>query len=114
MRVYVAGPITLGDTTLNIRRGIEVGNTLLNIGHAPYVPHLTHFWQLMFPREYEEWLNLDNQFLPLCEALIRLPGESLGSDKEVSLAIDLGIPVYYGLEAFLSSNKNPTKESTNV
>lgn len=110
MRVYIAGPITLGDAAINVRNAIEAGTLLLDAGHAPYVPHLNHFWHLVFPRPYEDWLDLDNQFLPLCEALVRLPGESKGSDKEVALALSLGIPVYFSVSEFLRENQT-TKEN---
>jgi len=49
---------------------------------------------MLFPRPYEFWLELDNHFLPLCEAVLRLPGHSSGADKEVHLAQTLGIPVF--------------------
>jgi hypothetical protein len=49
---------------------------------------------MLFPRPYEFWLDLDNQFLPCCAAVLRLPGPSSGADKEVDLARKLGIPVF--------------------
>lgn len=49
---------------------------------------------MMFPRPYEFWLDLDNQFLPFCEGLLRLAGSSSGADKEVQLAKTLNIPVF--------------------
>ena len=49
---------------------------------------------MLFPRPYEFWLELDNQFLPICQAVLRLPGHSQGADKEVHLAETLGIPVF--------------------
>ncbi len=70
--------------------------------HAPFVPHLTHFWHMLFPRSYEDWLDQDNQYIPVCEALVRLPGESSGADKEVALALSLGVPVYYTVQQFLA------------
>ena len=95
LRIYVAGPYTKGDVAINVRNAIEAGNTLVDVGFAPYIPHLTHFWHLVCPRPYEEWLDLDNQFLPCCDAVLRLEGESSGADKEVELAKSLGIPVFY-------------------
>jgi hypothetical protein len=54
---------------------------------------------MMFPRPYEFWLELDNQFLPCCAAVLRLPGESSGADKEVELARKLGIPAFTSIDA---------------
>ena len=97
MRVYVAGPYSGGDVALNVRRAILAGETLLARGHSPYIPHLTHFWQLLAPHAYEVWLEQDRVWLEQCEAVLRLPGESPGSDREGAMAHLLGIPVYYSL-----------------
>lgn len=93
-RIYVAGPYTQGDVALNVHRAYEAANRLADLGFAPFVPHATHFWHMLFPRPYEFWLNLDNQFLPFCQAVLRLPGSSSGADKEVQLAENLNIPVF--------------------
>lgn len=93
-RVYVAGPYTQGDVAVNVRNAYQAANRLADLGFAPFVPHATHFWHMLFPRPYGFWLELDNQFLPLCEAVLRLPGPSSGADKEVRLAETLNIPVF--------------------
>jgi hypothetical protein len=93
-RIYVAGPCSKGDVAINVRNALEAADELATLGFAPYVPHLTHFWHMLFPRPYEFWLELDNQYLPYCDALLRLPGESSGADKECELAHSLGIPVF--------------------
>lgn len=41
---------------------------------------------------------MGNAVLERCDAVLRLPGESPGADREVHYAISLGKPVYYGLE----------------
>lgn len=97
-RIYIAGPYTKGDVLMNVRNAIKTGSKLLDMGYAPYVPHLNHFWEFLDPRHYHQWLELDNEWLKVSDALLRLPGESEGSDKEVQLANDLGIPVYYSIE----------------
>lgn len=96
--MYVAGPYSKGDVAVNVREAVRVGNELWNAGFAPFVPHLTHFWHMLFPHPYEEWLDLDNQFIPVCDALFRMPGESSGADKEVALARFCNIPVFYTQE----------------
>ena len=93
-RVYIAGPYTKGDVAVNVRNAYEAASRLADIGFAPFVPHATHFWHLLSPRPYEFWLELDSQFLPICAAVLRLPGESTGADKEVELARILGIPIF--------------------
>ena len=100
MRVYVAGPYSLSSEAHNVRVALEAGETLLRRGYAPYVPHLNHFWHLVFPHSYEAWLELDFAYLKVCEAVLRLPGESAGADREVAEAKKRGIPVYYSLTDF--------------
>ena len=97
-RIYIAGPYTNGDIAVNVRNAFEAANSLADLGFAPFVPHATHFWHMMFPRPYEFWLELDNEFLPCCAAVLRLPGESGGADKEVQLAEKHGIPVFTSIE----------------
>jgi hypothetical protein len=97
-RIYVAGPYTKGDVAINVRNAFEAANELADLGFAPFVPHSTHFWHMMFPRPYEFWLDLDNQFLPFCQAVLRLEGPSSGADKEVELAKSLGIPVFHRVQ----------------
>lgn len=97
-RIYVAGPYTQGDVAVNVRNAFEAANLLANLGFAPFVPHGTHFWHMMFPRPYEFWLDLDNQFLPFCDAVLRIPGPSGGADKEAALAESKGIPVFTDID----------------
>lgn len=100
-RVYVAGPYTNGDVAKNVRNAYEAANRLADLGFAPFVPHATHFWHMLFPRTYEFWLTLDNQFLPFCEAVLRIPGSSNGADKEVALAKSLNIPVFFNIDTLV-------------
>ncbi len=98
MRVYVAGPYTKGDVAVNVRNAILVANDLLEMGHVPFCPHLSHFWHLVTPRPYEEWLAIDIEWLRQCEAVYRMDGESSGADLEVADAQGLRIPIYSGRE----------------
>lgn len=97
IRVYVAGPYTKGDVAVNVRNAFAAADELASLGFAPYVPHATHFFHMLFPRPYEFWLKLDNEFLPCCHAVVRLRGESSGADKEIDLAKKLGIPVFLSI-----------------
>ena len=100
---YIAGPYTAPDPVINTANAIRAGEEVRKAGVAPYVPHLTMFWHLLVPNEYEVWLEHDIHWLRKCDALIRLPGPSLGADAEVVEAERLGIAVYYSVEAFIQS-----------
>ena len=98
MKVYIAGPYTKGDVVLNVRWAILIADQVLERGHVPYVPHLTHFWHLLVPHTWETWLALDLEWLRDCDVVLRLPGESVGADLEVAEALKLGIRVVYRIE----------------
>lgn len=105
MRLYIAGPYSKGDVALNVREAIVAADILLNKGHKPYIPHLNHLWHLVKPHDYETWLALDMAYLAVCEALVRLPGESPGAEREVAFAHKNGISVYYSIEEFLDNDR---------
>jgi hypothetical protein len=99
--VYVAGAYTQGDTAVNVAAAIRAGNLLVQAGFAPFVPHLFHFMHMHQPAGYEAWMAIDFEWVGRCDALVRLPGVSPGADREVALALEKGIPVYYGVSEFL-------------
>ena len=105
MRVYIAAPYTIGDRSENVRKAIEAATQVLDSGHEPFVPLLSHFWDLIYPRDWTEWMRLDMAWLPCAEALIRLPGYSEGADIEAHEARQNNIPVFKSVEAFLETHR---------
>ena len=101
MRVYLASPYTVGDTEGNVERAIKAGMKILDLGHAPYIPHLSHFLDKRYPRDYETWMKLDFDFLAVCDAFVRLPGRSPGADREEVYARRLRKLMFNGLEEFV-------------
>lgn len=97
-KVYIAGPYSHGDVARNVRNAITFAHELARRGYAPYVPHLNHFWHLVYPRPYAEWMALDTVWVAQCDALLRIPGLSPGADQEVPLAARLGIPIFTALQ----------------
>ncbi len=96
-RIFVSGPYTLGDVAQNVKNSMDVSNDLISLGFAPFCPHLTHFLHMNKFQPYEKWLEIDLAFLRVCDALIRIPGESNGADKEVEFAKKLNIPIVYNI-----------------
>lgn len=100
MKIYVAGPLSTGtysETTKNVRNAIDHADSIMLLGGAPYLPHLSHFWNLFHMHGWEEWMKLDYEYVKVCDAILRLPGESKGADQEVEWAKQLGIPVYHNM-----------------
>jgi hypothetical protein len=93
LKVYIAGPYSKGDVAENVRAAIYTGNLVAHFGHVPFIPHLTHFWHMLAPNDYEFWMDQDEQWLRMCDAIIRLAGESSGADREMAIARELGLLV---------------------
>lgn len=103
MRVYVAGPLySSGHWAQNIQNAVLCAATLMKHGHAPYVPHLSHFANDMVSFPEARWLELDKEWLLQCQAMIRLPGSSKGADLEHNWAEEAKIPVFKSVEDFLA------------
>lgn len=96
-RIFVSGPYTKGDVAINVKNAIDTSNTLIDMGFAPFCPHLTHFLHMHKAQEYEKWLEIDVAFLKICDAVLRIPGESNGADLEIKSALELNIPVFYNI-----------------
>ena len=94
-RVYVSGPITKGNRTINFAQACEAQRLLMETGdYAVWNPMLT----MLHPDEknisWETWLAGDLKWIEVADLLIRLPGYSLGAEKECNHARELGIPVF--------------------
>jgi len=100
--VYIAGPIGKGDALENTRAGILEADYLLDWGFHVVCPHLSALHNMIKPRHYESWMDLDFGLILRCEALYRMPGESPGADREVSFAEAHGIPVFKSLPDLLN------------
>ncbi|MEK0326138.1 MAG: DUF4406 domain-containing protein [Nitrosopumilus sp.] len=104
--VYVAGPITKGNTLLNIRNGMMMGLELIRRGFVPFVPHNDFIQYILDPHtlEYDTILEQDMAWVERCDALLRLPGESPGADREVAHAEKHGLFVTDSIDVLESAN----------
>lgn len=70
----------------------------MDMGYAPFNPMLT----MMFPGHehtpHDIWMEVDIPWVAVADAVLRLPGESVGADLETGYAEEQGIPVFYGLD----------------
>ena len=101
IKVYIASPYTLGDVNLNVKRQMEIANTLIDNGFAPFVPLYYHFQNETYPRPYEDWVKLGIVWLKNCDCLLRLQGISKGADIEVEVAKKLNLPIFYFIEILI-------------
>lgn len=114
-RVYCAGPIRKGDLLHNIRQADEAMGALMRAGFAPFNPMLSVYAggisppypPATVPFAYadplaklagvtaDDWLNMDLAWVEVSDAVLRLPGSSVGADGEVAHAQKIGVPVFY-------------------
>jgi hypothetical protein len=94
IKVYIASPYTLGDVAVNVKRQIDAVDELMNCGFAPFAPLYSHFQHMAHPRPYEDWVNIDLEWVKVCDCVLRLDGESKGADGEVIFARRMGKPIF--------------------
>lgn len=112
--VYIAGPISKGDLIANIRQADRAFRTLAVMGFAPLCPHWSVFAGSIqddgtarasamsgLDLSHEDWMEVDLPWVERADAVLRLPGESLGADREVAHAKRAGIPVYDSIQDLL-------------
>lgn len=103
-RVYISGPLTTsGNPMENIDRAMVAARELIAAGYAPLVPHLNYMMDLGEEIPREIWLEVELPWVRAADAMIRLPGESIGADLEVERAELLGIPVFGSVAALVAS-----------
>ena len=90
--IYLAGPIS-SDPLRHTHQAIKLAAELAKMGWLIHVPHVSVLAEMVAPLPYESWMQLDFAVIRRCDALIRLPGESPGADRELELARELGLPV---------------------
>ncbi len=91
MLIFISGPYAKPDPVINTRNAILAGERIVKTGHAPFIPHLNHLWHLLCPHNKDFWYQYDLIWLKKCNAILRLPGESTGADREMKLAKKWGI-----------------------
>lgn len=115
-RVYVAGALSnfdgedertpskvVTDYIQNLNHMCRVAIELRRDGYYPYVPGMDFMLGLISGSwEEEDYRGIGMSFLGVCDAILVI-SRSNGVEREITEAIELGIPVYYGLDTFLAS-----------
>lgn len=110
--VYIAGPISKGDMAHNIGQANDAQIALMKAGFAPINPMLSVFVGYPHDREpntmprgttHADWMGMDLPLVEVCDALLRLPGESKGADNEVAHARLHNIPVFHDLDSLVAA-----------
>ena len=106
MRIYIASPYgrragaSPDQCERNTQTAIEAARILIKKGHVPFVPHLFHYVHTRWndsPNE-DVWLAICLTWVPTCDAILRLPGESKGADIEVLKAWSYGKTIFRSID----------------
>ena len=107
--ILIAGPYrsgTGGDPELiaqNLARLEEVSGPIFRLGHVPMIGEwaalpILRTLDAVDAGEGDVMYETAHRLLQHCDAVLRLPGESAGADKDVEIAKERGLPVYRSLE----------------
>lgn len=115
---YISGPISKGDLLHNIKQADDAFLALVRLGFAPINP----MWSVYaggayrvcgdgddrfmaealrnssLPLEHADWLDVDLNLVRRADAVLRLPGESVGADMETAEAKSCGLPVFTSID----------------
>jgi hypothetical protein len=94
-RIYISRPLTSSGNVLdNLARAMDAARALIAAGFAPFCPHLTYHVDPGEAIPHATWMEIELPWVTVADALLRLPGKSLGADLEVARAEERGIPVF--------------------
>ena len=101
--IYIAGPYRLPNIVLNVRNAAIVADKVRKMGAVPIVPHFFSYVEDLVSggTNDDEWIEATKDQLAGCDAMYRIPGYSVGTDGEESMAVDSSIPVFYDIDALL-------------
>lgn len=112
--ILIAGPYrsgTDGDPVLiaqNLARLEEASGPIFRLGHVPMIGEwvalpILRTIDTADARDGDVMYETAHRLLQHCDAVLRLPGESSGADKDVEIAQERGLPVYRSLEEIPSA-----------
>jgi hypothetical protein len=112
MLILIAGPYASGTggdperMAANLRRLEKAAWPVFQAGHVPMIGEWVALPVIASaggsgptdPLAAEVMYPAAERLLQHCDAVLRLPGESRGADRDVAIARERGIPVYTSLE----------------
>ncbi|MFW9767875.1 MAG: DUF4406 domain-containing protein [Candidatus Thorarchaeota archaeon] len=115
LKIYVAGPytgVTLEEIEANVERAMEAGLKIWKKGHYPYIPHLTHWPDLLaqekrIPMDWYDYMRWHAPWVDHCDALFLL-AESKGALLEYERAMEEGKQVFHSLDEIPTVERSAT------
>lgn len=104
LKVYISGPITSGNRNHNFAQAADAHKALMLCGFAPLNPMSTmtlpFAWDADVPHSL--WLDCDFPWVAVADAVLRLPGFSVGADAELAYAQKYGVPIFHSLDQLIA------------
>ena len=110
-RIYLAGPITLGDYFDNLGQAVRKQGELMELGFTVHNPMLTMMLPYNRAFTWETWLECCLPWVEQSDILYRLPGASKGAAREVAHAKRHGITVVLTTESLLATIERHENEA---
>ena len=104
-KVYLSGPITLGDREHNFQQACDAHKRLMAAGFAVMNPILTMQIPDCWDIPHDEWIAADLPWVAAADVVMRLPGESTGADEECEFAGIAGVPVYTDIDQLIDGKE---------
>ena len=111
LRIYIAGPYLPINCSIhdaarvaqhNVDRAIEVAHALIERGHYPFIPHLSHYLHIHHScqRDYggDFYYKYDNTFLDNWAEALFFIASSKGASAELERAKKRNLIIFYDLE----------------
>ena len=139
IRVYIAGPITKGDLADNVNQATRAFVELAKAGFAPFCPHWSVYANeavrgyVAAPdgelskqvyavatangnpsMSHDDWLGVDLAWVECADAVLRLPGDSVGAAIECRHAQSVNIPVYHSVESLVAECRSVMNNVANA
>lgn len=102
--VYIAGPITQGDTCSHVREAMAVWKWLHDSGIHPIAPQWSVLQAMAYPIGYEQWIAHDFETIRKCDAVLRILPDlpSAGAEREIEFANSIGVPTFARVDDLLA------------
>ncbi len=114
MLIYLATPVTVGDSVQNLRNPCLVAARLEAAGISVHNPRLYNTqYAIAGPSDYDVVMERCLRMIDHCDAVLRIPGPSTGADREVAYAAENGKPVFFDESNLIAWHRAETLAVTN-
>ena len=100
MKIFVSGPLNSDACGYlkNVHNMLVIANELRKKGHHPFVPCYDLLLGIFDGYlNYDDYFNSNSAYIECCDAMFFI-GHSNGADRELEIAKNLGLKIFYNLD----------------